>query len=95
MRAFDMEVPKASMNLMLIAMEVSGSFFYPCQKFANKKDESAVIGRVSPALSRIWWFGILPRSIPSERNSANILGKKKVNNSPKLFDPKPSLVLHA
>jgi hypothetical protein len=27
----------------------------------NQQDESLVIGRVSTALSRIWWFGIFPR----------------------------------
>ncbi len=36
-------------------------FLPPVPEFRNEQDESVVIGRVSAALSKIWWFGIFPR----------------------------------
>jgi hypothetical protein len=35
--------------------------FLPPVPEIRSQDESLVIGRVSAALSRIWWFGIFPR----------------------------------
>jgi hypothetical protein len=48
------------MSLALIALDASGSLSYPlCQKIANNKDESVVIGRVSARLIETdadrWW----------------------------------------
>jgi hypothetical protein len=36
-------------------------FLPPVPEFRSQRDESQVVGRVSSALSRIWWFGIFPR----------------------------------
>jgi hypothetical protein len=36
-------------------------FLPPAPEIRNQQYESLVIGRVSTALSKIWWFGIFPR----------------------------------
>jgi hypothetical protein len=67
-----MEVPKASMNLALVAMEASGSFFcLPCQKFANKKMSRSSLVGFPPPYRKSGGSASFHEGTPLERNFAN------------------------